>query len=127
MDGKNTAMGRLASYVAKEALKGAEIAVVNCEEIIITGNKKWISQDLELRKTRIGNNRQGPKFSFTVTNIVKRCIRGMIPHHDHGRGREAFRRIKCYPNVPQEFEGKEKISLQKENRKKFAYVKDVAR
>ena len=36
IDGKNAAMGRLASYVAKEAVKGEEIAIVNCNEVIIS-------------------------------------------------------------------------------------------
>ena len=36
-DGKGAVLGRLASKVAKEALQGEEIAILNCEEIIITG------------------------------------------------------------------------------------------
>ena len=40
IDGKNTVLGRLASFAAKEALKGEEIVVLNCEQVIITGNKK---------------------------------------------------------------------------------------
>jgi len=46
IDGANTVMGRLASFVAKEALKGEEIKVVNCEQVIITGNKKFIEKGL---------------------------------------------------------------------------------
>ena len=40
IDGKGAILGRLASYAAKQALKGEEIVVLNCEEVIITGNKK---------------------------------------------------------------------------------------
>ena len=40
VNGENAVMGRLASYVAKEAMKGEEFAVVNCEKVIITGDKK---------------------------------------------------------------------------------------
>ena len=42
IDGTNATMGRLASYVAKQALKGEEIAIMNCEKVIITGSKKNI-------------------------------------------------------------------------------------
>ena len=42
IDGKNATLGRLASYVAKQALKGEEFAILNCEQIIITGSKKDI-------------------------------------------------------------------------------------
>ena len=47
IDGKNAILGRMASYVAKEALKGEEVVVVNCEEVIITGNKKDIKEKSE--------------------------------------------------------------------------------
>ena len=33
IEGKDAVLGRLASFAAKESLKGEEIAVVNCEEI----------------------------------------------------------------------------------------------
>ncbi len=42
IDGKDAVLGRLASYAAKEALKGEEVIIVNCKEVIITGNKKDI-------------------------------------------------------------------------------------
>ena len=42
IDGTNAVLGRLASYAAKQALQGEEIAIVNSEQIIITGNKKNI-------------------------------------------------------------------------------------
>ena len=35
IDGKGTILGRLASYAAKEALKGEEIVILNCNEVII--------------------------------------------------------------------------------------------
>ena len=34
IDGTGLVAGRLASYTAKEALKGEEIAVVNCSDVI---------------------------------------------------------------------------------------------
>ena len=39
IDATNATMGRLASYVAKQALLGKQIAIVNSEKAIITGNK----------------------------------------------------------------------------------------
>ena len=44
IDGKGAVLGRLASNVAKEALGGEEIAILNCEEIIITGGKVSITK-----------------------------------------------------------------------------------
>ena len=42
IDGTNAVLGRLASYVAKKVLKGEEVIILNCEHILITGNKKSI-------------------------------------------------------------------------------------
>ena len=44
IDGENAVMGRLASYVAKQALQGEEISIVNCNKVLITGNKKFIEK-----------------------------------------------------------------------------------
>ncbi len=110
INGKNAVMGRLAAYAAKEALKGEEIVVVNCREILITGSKKNIKAEFEAKRKRVGSGQQGPKVSRLNYKIVKRTIRGMLPNaRTKGRGREALKRIKCYDNEPSEFKDKEKI------------------
>ena len=117
IDGTNMVMGRLASYVAKEALKGEEIVVVNCSEVIITGNKKMIEREFQEERGKFGSSQKGPKHHRTSEKIVKRSIRGMLPNHRMGRGREAFKRIKCYNKVPVEFKEKELIKLKQGDRK----------
>jgi len=129
IEGKNAILGRLASFAAKEALQGEEIAVVNCEQIIITGNKKDIKENFEAKRTRVGSTQKGPKVSRTSEKIVKRVIRGMLPNYRTGRGRIALKRIKCYVGVPKEYEGHKKISF--ENQKiqsgKKINVKDISK
>ncbi len=110
IDGKNAILGRLASYAAKEALKGEDITIVNCEQIIITGNKKNIKENLEAKRQRVGTTQKGPKVSRTSEKVVKRVIRGMLPNYRTGRGRIAFKRIRCYRGMPKEFEEHKKIS-----------------
>ena len=61
IDGKNAILGRLASYTAKEALKGEEIIIINCDQIIITGNKKNIKEKFEAKRNRVGSSQKGPK------------------------------------------------------------------
>ncbi len=127
VDGKNAVMGRLASYVAKEVLKGEEIVVVNCDEVIITGNRKNIEEEFEATRKRVGSTQKGPKISRIPERIVKRAIRGMLPNVRHnGRGRKAFKGIRCYAKVPKEFENMERIEL-KHTRNKFINVKDLAK
>ena len=127
IDGKNAVLGRLASYVAKESLKGEEVSIVNCGEIIITGNKKFMEQDMQKRREMIGSGQKGPHISRTSEKIVKRAIRGMLPDHREGRGKEAFKRIKCYVNVPAEFKDSKKITFDDPDKLKYIQVKELTK
>lgn len=127
LDGKNAVLGRLASYAAKESLKGEEIVILNCEQIIITGNKKRIKKDFEEKRSRVGSSQKGPKHSKTSEKIVKRTIRGMLPDHRKGRGRLAFKKIKCYVGVPKEFQDVERIIAGNEKKCKFSQVKEFSK
>lgn len=127
IDGKNAILGRLASYAAKEALKGEEVNVVNCEQIIITGNKQDIKKKFQEKRKKIGSQQSGPKHSRLSEKIVKRTIRGMLPNPRHsGVGRVAFKKIKCYTGIPKEFENMKKIEMKNE-KNKFVNVKEISR
>ena len=91
IDGKGIAMGRIASHVAKELLKGAEIAVINCNEAIITGNKKTIKEEFWIERQRVGTIQKGPKILRSSDRIVKRAIRGML-------GKELSVMLECQKN-----------------------------
>ena len=125
IDGKNAILGRLASYVAKESLKGEEIVILNCEQVIITGSKRNIKEKFEERRRRVGSSQKGPKHSKNAEKIVKRTIRGMLPDHRKGRGRVAFKRIKCYVGVPKEFQESKKIVGGKEKMGKLVRIRDI--
>lgn len=125
IDGKNAILGRLASYVAKEALKGEEIAVLNCEQIIITGRKQDIEKKFKESRGRVGHSQKGPKISRVPHLIVKRAMRGMLPDHRSGRGRQAFKRIKCYKGIPKEFEEGKKITAGREKNIRHLKIGDL--
>ena len=129
IDGRDAVLGRLASYVAKESLKGEEIAVLNCEKIIITGNKKNIKENFESKRKRVGSTQKGPKVSRLNEKIVKRAIRGMLPDYREGRGKIALKRIKCYVGEPIEFKDSKKIIFEEKGNKKikFIRVKDLSK
>ncbi len=127
IDGKNAVLGRLASYVAKEALKGEDIVILNCEQVIISGNKKNIREEFEAKRRKIGSGQKGPKHSRSTDKIVKRSIRGMLPNHRLGRGKIAYRKIKCYVGVPKEFQESKKIIGGREKKSKFVYVKEISK
>ena len=127
IDGENAVLGRLASYAAKQALKGEEIVILNCDKVIITGNKKDIKNKFESRRRRTGSSQKGPKISRNADKMVKRAIRGMLPNFRKGRGKIAYRKIKCYIGIPKEFQNSEKITGGREKKSKFISIKDISK
>lgn len=126
IDGTNLTLGRLASCAAKLALKGEEVAVLNCENVIITGNKKYYQRKFKEGKEKIGSGQQGPKYSSDFDKIVKRAIRGMLPRaRIKGRGKDAYNRIKCYIGIPEGFKGKETEKMKKAGKKKFTRMGEI--
>lgn len=127
VDATNTIAGRLASFVAKKALLGYKVNVVNSEKAIITGSKEKILEDF-INKLRLGRGVQkGPKISRTPDRILRRIIRGMLPWK-RTRGREAFRRIKCFVGVPEAFKDKEILKLEtKKIRTKYITIGELSR
>ena len=114
IDGTDATLGRLASYTAKEALKGEEITILNCEKVLVTGSKNNFIQGIVAKRGRVGTTQKGPKYSVSIDKIVKRTIRGMLPNaRRSGRGREAHKRIRCYIGIPKEFENAKIEKLEK--------------
>jgi len=125
IDGKNAVLGRLASYAAKEALKGEEIIILNCEQIIVIGNKKNIKDNFEEKRRRGGSSQKGPFHINSGDRIVKRTIRGMLPDYRKGIGKQAYKKIKCYNGVPEKFEKLKKIISGKKKMNKFVKIKEI--
>ena len=124
IDGTNAVLGRLASYAAKQALLGEEIVIVNCEKVIITGNRQNILEDFRDKRTKIGSGQKGPKISRVPYMIVKRAIRGMLSHRK-GRGKEALARIMCYEGIPEKYKDAKMIHSGKEKHGKFMNVEGL--
>ncbi len=108
IDGEGLLLGRLCSRAAKAALLGEEVKIINCEKIVISGDKKKVLANEKERRERKGYPLKSAKFSKLPDRYVKRTVRGMLPHKK-GRGQEAFDRIRCYVGVPEEFAGKAEI------------------
>lgn len=126
IDGTNAILGRLASYSAKQALLGEKIVILNCEKVIITGSRQDIREKFEGKRRKIGSGQKGPKHSRLAHFIVKRAIRGMLPHRK-GRGKEALGRIMCYIGIPEEFKDAKKIVSGKEKGMNFIQVEEITK
>jgi len=126
IDGKNAILGRLASYVAKQAMYGKEIIVVNCDETVVSGKPKSIVLEYSEMRQKGGASLQGPYFPKSPERIVKRTIRGMLSYRKE-RGGEAFKRIKCYNGVPEEYESSKKFIAGKEKKIKTIKLKELSK
>ena len=104
IDANNRILGRIATFIAKKALLGEAISVINCEKALMTGNRKMILMRYK-QKNQMGKPMKGPFFTKRADRFVRRTIRGMLPYKQE-KGRNAFRSIKCYIGVPEEFKDK---------------------
>src|SRR3989338_5367440 len=121
IDANNLILGRLASFVAKKALRGEKVEVVNCERAVITGDKKEIFKKY-LRKAKSKSVRKGPFMPKVADRFVRRSIRGMLPYK-RPRGREAFKRVICYAGVPEKLRDKKFETLKEANISKLTTLK----
>ncbi len=111
IDATDLILGRMATNVAKRALLGETITVVNAEKTVISGTKSDIFNRYRIRLAR-GSQSKGPFFPRKADVIVRRAIRGMIPYKQ-AKGRLAFERVQCFIGVPEEF-ASEKLETIKE-------------
>lgn len=128
IDADGSALGRLASYAAKQSLLGKKVLVVNCDKVLITGSRgNILSEWYHASRERNGSSLKGPGIPRKNTErMVKRTIRGMLSHKQ-GRGSQAFERIRCYTNVPAEFANSKMISMKKKLRSSSINLKELSR
>ncbi len=119
-------LGRIASFAAKQSLLGKKVAIVNCNNAIITGNpRSSINEYIALRR-KGGTAIKGPFFPKSPEKIIKRTIRGMLSHKQQ-RGLLALRRIFCYNGIPEEFSSSKKISLSREIKNKSMLLAELSK
>ncbi len=120
----NLILGRLSSAVAKDILLGEEVAIVNCEKAVISGQKANTIARERVKRKRKGYPLKSQTHSRLPDRFVRRCIRGMLPWKT-ARGKEAYKHVMCYRGIPASFEGKELITLPKATVEKLPTLKYV--
>ncbi|MDH3353195.1 MAG: uL13 family ribosomal protein [Nanoarchaeota archaeon] len=126
-DGADAVFGRLASIVAKELLKGNSVDIINCEEIIVSGDKKLFAKKIMAkREMGSGGSMKGPKYIRVADRLVKRMIRGMLPR-DRMKGQDAIRRLKCHIKSGDlaENDMKEIIKMDHKKPMKYSTIKEI--
>ncbi len=109
IDAKNLILGRMAAVAAKQALLGEDVKIVNCEQALITGDKRYIIKQ-HLDKLKKGQPQQGPFPSRRADYFVRRVVRGMLPYKQP-RGRDALSHVKCYVGTPSDVNGAETLKV----------------
>ena len=121
IDATDLIIGRMGTVIAKKALNGETINIVNCENSILTGDKKKLLIEYK-RRFDMGTHTTGPFMPKIPERFVKRIIKGMLPHKKP-RGREALSRIKCFRGVPEEFANEKIETIPSANFKKLKTLK----
>ena len=124
IEAKNLILGRIATHVAKKALLGESVNIVNCENAIISGKKSRVLSEYKRKRSR-GEPSHGPHFPRRADLIVKRTIRGMLPYKT-ARGENALKNIKCYLGVPKEFESTKAHTIKEANFEKLQNLQYIS-
>jgi large subunit ribosomal protein L13 len=130
-DAENMVAGRLASKVAKTILLGDTAIIVNAEKAIITGDRYSVITAFK-KKHNIRtsyNPRKGPNHQRRPDKLLRKIIRGMLPWPTP-RGKAAFKRVRVYIGVPEQYADAEKIVLEnsayKSLKRKYITIEELS-
>ncbi len=121
IDATGLVLGRMATHVAKRAIEGEEVHIVNAEKAIIVGSSRKAIQEHYLFKRQVGTSRKGPFFPREPHMLVKRTCRGMI-NYQSSAGRAAYKRIKAHLGVPKELASEKTTPLPAAERQARTFV-----
>lgn len=104
IDVSNQVLGRISSFIAKRALMGDNIVVVNCRNAVVTGAKQQVFESY-VAKNNIkvfSNHVHGPFFPHRPDTFLRHTVHGMLPKNS--RGRAALMRVEFYiGEIPERF------------------------
>lgn len=116
IDAEGCAMGRVASFAAKQGLLGKRVVIFNAEKALISGKAKPMFEDYKRRHEAVSQSnpiRYGPHRPKDPDRFMRRAIRGMLPW-GKAKGRAAFKRVMVYMGRPEnEIMKKEHLDLSK--------------
>jgi large subunit ribosomal protein L13Ae len=110
IDGRGHMLGRLASKVAKELLRGQRVVVVRCESLVLSGSlfRNNITYHEFLNKAVNTNPRRQFKHFRSPSRLFWRSLRGMLPHKS-ARGKAALQRLKVFEGIPFPYDHKKRM------------------
>jgi len=121
IDADGLILGRMASLAAKHLLSGEHLIIVNAERAVISG-KKAVTFQRYLKKRSIGTKDWGPFFPRRPDRLVKRTVRGMLPHK-RATGRQALAGLRVYIGVPDEYASAKKDTWEEASFKRLSSLR----
>lgn len=108
IDATNKILGRFCSQVAKKALLGEKIVIINAKEAIISGTKRNIHEKYlsKLNISTATNPRRGPFWPRRPDTFMRNVIKKMLPTKKI-RGKDALKRVHVYIGaIPHRYQNK---------------------
>ncbi len=108
IDATNKILGRFCSQIAKKALLGENIVIINAKDAIISGTKRDIHEKYlaKLNISTATNPRRGPFHERRPDTFMRRIIKQMLPRKKF-RGKEALKRVHVYiSDIPERFKNR---------------------
>ena len=104
-DAKDKILGRFCSQIAKKALLGEKLVIINAKDAIISGTKSNIHENFlaKLNISTATNPTRGPFWKRRPDTFMRRVIKQMLPRKKL-RGKQALRRVHVYiSEIPDRF------------------------
>ena len=101
-------LGRFCSQIAKKALLGEYIVIVNAKDAIISGDKRNIHEKYlaRLNISTATNPKRGPFWKRRPDTFMRSVIKKMLPRKKL-RGKLALRRVHVYiSDIPERFKNR---------------------
>merc|ERR1719265_1296577 len=110
IDARGHLVGRLASKVAKEILRGQRVVVVRCEQLVLSGSlfRNKLNYHEFLRKSCNTNPRRQFKHFRSPSRMFWRSLRGMTPHKT-AKGKAALARLNVFEGIPYPYDVKKRF------------------
>ncbi|MBN1544744.1 50S ribosomal protein L13 [Candidatus Woesearchaeota archaeon] len=129
VDATDQIVGRLGAIVAKKALLGEKIDIVNAEKAVISGKKEVVLGKFKQNVSR-GTWAKGPHYLRAPDLLLKRLIRNMLPYKN-ARGIAAFKNIMCWNGVPAQFKDQNLVRFKEADASKLTVshvsLRDISR
>jgi len=104
IDATNLILGRMLSYVAKKAIEGEQVIILNVSKAVISGGKRSTIQiaRTKLRTRSLLSQDNGPVHPRRPENYARRALRGMLPFKKPS-GKKAYKRVSVYSDMPSQY------------------------